>query len=278
MKKIIAIVAAVLMLGITTGCNQRNNTNEGIDRQTVDSISRLLGQLNGAQLKMMVENDNTIDLKQMLAGIQTGFAVDTVRSFKEGANIGMRMQDMMENIKERFGVELDPRVFMLELKKTATDTATVDRAAMQELNTQLDRIMNNVQKQKSRKNIDAGKKYVDDQLAADPSFKKTSSGLVYKVIAEGEGANFTEADSININYEGKKVDGTVFDKGTQKFTMRNVVPGFAEALKMMKPGSKLEVILPYDLAYGEEGNRNMMTGQLVIEPYETLIFTMEAVK
>ena len=279
MKKIIAIVAAVLMLCIVTACNQKAAKDQVlVDRATVDSITRYLGQLNGAQLQSMFANDSTVDRSKLLAGLQAGFGLDTNRYYMEGAQIGMQMQGMLQNIYERYGVKLDSRTYLAELKKTFADTANKDREVVQHLGQELDRLMRNVDKMKSKKNIAAGEKYISDLMAADKSYKKTASGMVYKVIAEGEGANFTEADSINITYEGKKIDGSTFDKGTHKFTMSGVVPGFAEALKMMKPGSKMEIILPYNLAYGEEGSTNPMTRQQVIAPYETLIFTMEAVK
>lgn len=104
--------------------------------------------------------------------------------------------------------------------------------------------------------------------------KTTASGLQYKVITQGTGAIPTATDDVKVNYEGRLIDGKVFDSSYKRgepntFKANQVIKGWTEALTMMPVGSKWELYIPYDLAYGERGAGND------IKPYETLIFTVE---
>lgn len=104
----------------------------------------------------------------------------------------------------------------------------------------------------------------------------TASGLQYKVLVEGTGKTPSVKDEVTVKYEGRLLDGTVFDssykrKGeTAKFRVNQVIKGWTEALKMMPMGSKWELYIPYDLAYGSRKAGN-------IPPYSTLIFIVELV-
>lgn len=100
----------------------------------------------------------------------------------------------------------------------------------------------------------------------------TASGLQYKVLEPGQtgGARPTDTDVALVNYEGKLLDGTTFDKSQQPTPMpvAGVVPGFSEALKLMPKGAKYRIWLPSQLAYGEKG-----AGP--IPPNSTLVFDVE---
>ena len=109
--------------------------------------------------------------------------------------------------------------------------------------------------------------------AKQPGVKSTPSGLLYKVIKEGDGAMPTDTSEVEVHYEGKLVDGTVFDSSykrgeTATFAVNQVIKGWSEAVKLMKVGAEYEVCLPYEIAYGERGTRG-------IPPYSTLIFKIE---
>lgn len=120
------------------------------------------------------------------------------------------------------------------------------------------------------------KKENADFLAAyakNDSVKKTASGLLYKVIKQGDGELPVDTSKVEVNYEGRLIDGTVFDSSYKRnqpatFGVTQVIKGWTEALKMMPVGSTYELCIPYDLAYGERGNRN-------IPPYSTLVFKVE---
>jgi FKBP-type peptidyl-prolyl cis-trans isomerase len=103
--------------------------------------------------------------------------------------------------------------------------------------------------------------------------KSTASGLQYKVIKEGAGKTPKATDSVMVNYEGRLVDGTVFDSSAQHpnqepFEVGKVIKGFSEALQLMKVGSKWEIYIPANLAYGA-------TPPPGLPPNAPLIFNIE---
>lgn len=101
-------------------------------------------------------------------------------------------------------------------------------------------------------------------------------GLQYKVIVEGTGAQPTDADVVTVNYSGTLVNGKEFDSSYKRgepatFPVSGVIPGWTEALKLMKVGSTWELYIPPALAYGEQG------APPVIGPNETLIFKVQLI-
>ena len=124
-------------------------------------------------------------------------------------------------------------------------------------------------------NREAGKAFLAEN-AKKEGVITTPSGLQYKVLVQGEGEVPQLTDKVQVNYEGRLIDGTVFDAskkhGDTPSTFRpdQVIKGWTEALTMMPVGSKWQLFIPQELAYGE---RNM--GQ--IQPYSALIFDVELV-
>lgn len=122
-------------------------------------------------------------------------------------------------------------------------------------------------------NREAGRKFLAENKTKE-GVMTTTSGLQYKILTKGEGAIPKATDRVKVHYEGKLVDGTVFDSSTKHgkdplvFGANQVIKGWTEALCMMPVGSKWQLFIPYELAYGE---RNMGT----IKPYSALIFTVE---
>ena len=103
------------------------------------------------------------------------------------------------------------------------------------------------------------------------------SGLQYKILTQGKGEVPTEKDRVTVKYEGRLIDGTVFDSSyerdpqTTAFRVNQVIKGWTEALCMMPVGSKWELYIPQDIAYGAR-----QQGKDIL-PYSTLIFTVELV-
>lgn len=116
-----------------------------------------------------------------------------------------------------------------------------------------------------------------DENAAREGVKVTASGLQYKVIKEGEGAQPAAEDEVTVHYTGKLLNGTVFDSSVNRgepatFPLNRVIPGWSEGVQLMKEGAKYEFFIPSDLAYGPNGISN------VIPPHSTLIFEVELIK
>ena len=124
-------------------------------------------------------------------------------------------------------------------------------------------------------NRDAGIKFLKENATKDGVIT-TASGLQYKVLVKGEGEVPQKTDKVLVNYEGRLVDGTVFDASAKhgdkpaSFRADQVIKGWTEALTMMPVGSKWQLYIPYRLAYGERATGN-------IKPYSTLIFDVELV-
>ena len=128
----------------------------------------------------------------------------------------------------------------------------------------------------------AEKKYADNKAAGEKflaenktkeGVKTTASGLQYKVITEGKGEIPNDTCKVKVNYRGKLIDGTEFESTYERkepfvTNVGGVIKGWTEALKMMPVGSKWELYIPQELAYG---SRDM--GQ--IKPFSTLIFEIE---
>lgn len=107
--------------------------------------------------------------------------------------------------------------------------------------------------------------------------KTTPSGLQYEVLKEGDGPQPTASDMVEVHYTGKLIDGTVFDSSEERgvpatFGVTQVIPGWVEALQLMKAGSKWRLFIPSQLAYGPQGAGNL------IGPDSTLIFDVELLK
>lgn len=110
-----------------------------------------------------------------------------------------------------------------------------------------------------------------------PEVVTTASGLQYRIIEEGSGDSPKPGDQVTVHYTGRLLDGTVFDSSVERgapatFGVTQVIPGWVEALQMMKPGAKWELFIPSALAYGPQGAGGL------IGPDSMLIFDVELIK
>jgi len=125
-------------------------------------------------------------------------------------------------------------------------------------------------------NEKAGKAFLDEN-GKRAEVKTTPSGLQYEVLKEGAGAQPSASDQVEVHYTGKLIDGTVFDSSEERgmpatFGVTQVIPGWVEALQLMKAGSRWRLFIPSQLAYGPNGAGG------VIGPNATLIFDVELLK
>lgn len=124
--------------------------------------------------------------------------------------------------------------------------------------------------------LEKGEKFLAENKTKE-GVQTTPSGLQYKITKEGTGKSPQATDKVLVHYEGKLLDGTVFDSSIKRnepisFPLNRVIPGWTEGLQLMKEGGKATLYIPSKLAYGSRGAGG------AIGPDETLIFEVELLK
>jgi FKBP-type peptidyl-prolyl cis-trans isomerase FklB len=191
-------------------------------------------------------------------------------SYAIGMNIGESMK--------KDSLDVDPNVLLRGLKDgmAGGKTQMTDeqaRAIMTDLRTQMTKKKETEMQRAGEGNKQAGQQF----LAANKSKEGVvtlASGLQYKILKEGTGPKPTSTDTVSVNYRGTLLNGTEFDSSYKRnepatFPVSRVIKGWTEALQLMPVGSKWQVYIPSDLAYGERG------AGADIGPNSTLIFDIE---
>ena len=141
------------------------------------------------------------------------------------------------------------------------------------------RLQNTVKSAQEKKSIE-NSKIAEDFLrktkTSDSDVVETKTGLLYKVIKAGDGKKPTSMDQVQVNYEGKLIDGTIFDSSYEKgepatFRLNRVIKGWTEGLQLMSPGAEYTFYIPPVLGYGARGSQN-------IPPNSALVFKVELMK
>ena len=179
---------------------------------------------------------------------------------------------------KRTGVDVNLDLMAQGLKDSQSDssapllTQQEMMAAMNQLRQAATLNRQKMQAEEGQKNQMAGAQFLEANKSK-PGVVTLPDGLQYKVVTDGNGDMPGPDDVVTVNYRGTLVDGTEFDSSAKtghpaQFPVRRVIPGWTEALEKMKVGSKWDVYVPSNLAYGSQG-------RLGIEPNETLIFEVE---
>jgi FKBP-type peptidyl-prolyl cis-trans isomerase FklB len=190
-------------------------------------------------------------------------------SYAIGANIGTDMK--------RQELDLDPKLIGAGLVdafagKTAMTEVEI-RAALDAFRDEMAKKMQAKQAVAGTENQKKGEAFLAAN-AKKEGVKTTASGLQYKVVKSGSGAMPKATDTVKVHYHGTLIDGTVFDSSVDRgepvsFPVGGVIPGWTEALQLMKVGDKFQLYIPSKLAYGENGAGGK------IGPNSTLIFDVE---
>lgn len=234
-------------------------------------------------------------LKQTM-GVDTANMADFVRGFQEmikaaddpkvkayaaGMTIAGQLRDqMLPNMRKDFADTPDSIVNDIVFRAftdALTGDTTVFKISDAEEFFKAKREANKAAKEEKLygENRRAGEQFLAENAKKD-SVVTLPSGLQYKVLVKGEGEIPQKSDKVQVNYEGRLVDGTVFDSsskhGSKPVTFRadQVIKGWTEALTMMPVGSKWELFIPQELAYGSRNSGK-------IKPFSALIFTVELV-
>ena len=189
-------------------------------------------------------------------------------------SIGM---DFGKNLKSQ-KVDINPDVFAQALKDVSGDgkpALTDDQAKSVMMAFQTKMMAAHAEKMRAdgEKNKKDGETFLSENKKKD-GVVTLPSGLQYKVLTMGKGKKPTAKDNVTVNYRAMLYDGTEFDNSYKNgqpvvFPVGNILPGISEALKLMPTGSKWQIVIPSELAYGERGN-----GQQ-IGPNAVLVFEIE---
>ncbi len=138
------------------------------------------------------------------------------------------------------------------------------------------------EKKKGEENKTVGAKFLEDNKKKE-GIQTTKSGLQYKVVTQGTGKKPTDADTVECHYRGTLIDGTEFDSSYSRnqpaeFPVNRVIAGWTEALQMMPVGSKYQLFIPADLAYGENPRPKIPANSVLIFDVELLDIVSTAAK
>lgn len=292
MKKVLFLsLLALLCIGTTASAKTKKKSTKKaavakVDTVDVKTFSYLIGRLNTQGLKpYLVQqlNMDTTYMPQFLEGFQVSELTDADKQAKAritGTEISQDVaKRVIPNISRQMNDSIDllnhdefRRGFYEALKGTDCGISTDSIRAVVEK--QMKYYHAQQMERKYGANRAEGEAFLKANLKKD-SIQHTASGLQYKVITMGTGAKPTADQKVKVNYEGKLINGTVFDSSYKRkqpatFGVSQVIKGWTEALEMMPVGSKWVLYIPQELAYGDREQRN-------IPPYSCLIFTVELV-
>jgi FKBP-type peptidyl-prolyl cis-trans isomerase FklB len=288
MKQYIMVALALLVVGATFSSVQAQSAAR------IDSLSYSMGMAQTQGLKDYLAKQLKIDVNYMddfVKGLKEGVAESSQAkaAYYAGTQIGQQiLRQMMPGLnKELFGAESTKSIsldqFMAGFISGVTGKdgkMTVDSA-----NQVARRLMEQVKNDALIEQYGDNKKAGEDFMAQQKKLAKKKksgitvlpSGLMYKVLVKGDGPVAKETDKVKVKYEGRLIDGTVFDS-TEKhggepatFSPGQVIKGWTEALTLMPVGSKWQLYIPQELAYGSRD-----AGQ--IKPFSALIFDVEVLE
>ena len=279
MKKILLFAAVAVMVLTTASCQKGYKAELKND---VDSISYDFGVGTGSQLKstMQRQDIDTTYIDEVIDGIRDGIKIQGNKK-KEAYALGMMIglqsagqlnEDIFMGSKED---KLSTMNFMAGIVDGSKHNFKMfdPQKQRQDFQNKVMAIQAKISKKIKKENEAYLKEY-----AKDKSVKKLPSGVMYKVLKEGKGKVANDNSEVTFRYEGRTIDGKIFDSNMNEdpVTMNpapgQLIPGFTEVLKKMPVGSKWEVCIPQDQAYGEQGAPG---GN--IKPFSTLIFTIEVI-
>ena len=244
------------------------------------TFSYAMGVAQGESLKQYLTSQMGVDTAYVKYAIEamTTSVSEEDRKRIEATAAGLRIAEMnRRNLpfinKQACGKEDSTFVDIAEFERGLSEAA-LGKAALSQ-----DSAMKTVEQQFKHQQA-SYKKANLDWLEANKKLKGVKtlpSGLQYRVLTEGNGPVATDSSEVEVHYEGKLIDGTVFDssyKRNQPATFRpnQVIKGWKEALTLMPEGSVWELYIPANLGYGEQGSGRSIPGN------STLIFKVEALK
>ena len=283
MKKVTFIMALAVGAGLASCTAQSPKANLKTD---VDSLSYAIGmaRTEGLTQYLMQQGVDTTQMAEFIKGFNEGAAKTSKKdvAYMTGMQIGQMVgKQWVEGFNQQiFGGDSTQTISRENLLAGfiagITDKSNVmtKEAATAYMRDGMEAIKEKASAAKYADNKAAGEKFLAENKAKE-GVKTTESGLQYKVITEGKGEIPADTCKVKVNYKGTLIDGTEFDSSYKRnepatFRANQVIKGWTEALTMMPVGSKWELYIPQELAYGSRES-----GQ--IKPFSTLIFEVELV-
>ena len=291
MKKSIMVALALLVVGATFNSVKAQQ----IPPTSIDSLSYSMGMAQTQGLKDYLVKQMKIDVNltdDFVKGLKEGVNADGDKqkaAYYAGLQIGQQIvRQMKPGInKELFGDDASKSISMDQFMAGFVSgyTGKDGLMNMEEAQQLAQRLMEKVKNETMLEKYGDNKKAGEDFMAAQAKLAKKKksgitvlpSGLMYKVITKGNGPVAKTTDKVKVKYEGRLIDGTVFDS-TEKhggepatFAPNQVIKGWTEALTLMPVGSKWQLYIPQELAYG-----NRDAGK--IKPFSALIFDVEVLE
>ena len=265
-----------------------NSTPKPSLKSDVDTLSYAIGmaQTQGLKEYLMQMEIDTTHMDAFIKGLNDGVnAGDDKKkaAYYMGVQIGQQISNrMVKGINhELFGEDSTKTISIKNFMAGFVQGVKGKHGIMtlQQAQMTMQQKINEIKAKSMEEQYGANKKAGAEWLAANAKkegVKTLPSGLQYKVIKEGKGATPKDTSLVTVNYEGRLIDGTVFDSSYKagkpvELRANQVIKGWTEALCMMPEGSVWEVYIPQELAYGARE-----TGQ--IKPFSTLVFKIELVK
>ena len=178
------------------------------------------------------------------------------------------------NLKQSGFEELEPKSFAEGIMDILKENDL--QISFEEIQEEINAHYEKFKAKAKEENAEPGKSFLEMNKTKE-GVVELPSGLQYRVITKGKGEKPTEKDYVTTHYEGRTIDGKVFDSSFQRgepanFPVNGVIKGWTEALQLMSVGDRYELFVPSELAYGEQGSG------ADIPPYSTLIFEVELLK
>ena len=284
MKKVSIFMAIAAAASLASCTAQAPKANLKTD---LDSLSYSIGMAQTQGLKGYLTGRLDVDtayMAEFIKGLNEGANKTSKKdiAYMAGLQIGQQISNqMMKGINQELFAGDSTKTISKDNFLAGFIAGTLEKggvmtmeAAQEYTRTAMETIKAKAMEEKYADNKAAGEKFLAENKAKE-GVKTTESGLQYKVITEGKGEIPADTCKVKVNYKGTLIDGTEFDSSYKRnepatFRANQVIKGWTEALTMMPVGSKWELYIPQELAYGSRES-----GQ--IKPFSTLIFEVELV-
>ncbi|MBR0048139.1 MAG: FKBP-type peptidyl-prolyl cis-trans isomerase [Prevotella sp.] len=289
MKKFTIVAAMAIVAAGFTACNSNSSTPKANLKNDIDSVSYALGMAQTQGLKEYLQDRMGVDTTRMndfIKGLNEGANAGDDKSkaaYYAGIQIGQQIANqMVKGINHEIFGEDSTQTISLRNFLAGFVSGTTGRKGLMTVEDAGKLAQTKMQEIRSREllktygpNKAEGEKFLADN-AKKEGIKTLPGGVQYKVIKEGAGAIPTDSSTVKVHYEGRTLDGNVFDSSYKRgepieLRANQVIKGWTDALVHMPAGSVWEVYIPQDLAYGEREQ-----GQ--IKPFSALIFKIELVE